>query len=95
VISPPGLASGDGQMAFEAQLGKQIFHPEVQLLATLFEGRLVLSLKLSDLSVMQEVAPFFVVFINYLNKLACKKSRATLIVIISYLNTIKYQFAIM
>jgi hypothetical protein len=45
-------------MTFDAQLGKQIFHPEVQLLAKLFEGRFDLSLKERDLSVMQEVAPF-------------------------------------
>ena len=50
--------AGRGQMTFDAQLGKQIFHPEVQLLAKLFEGRFDLSLKVSDLSVMQEVAPF-------------------------------------
>ena len=50
--------AGRAQMTFDAQLGKQIFHPEVQLLAKLFEGRFDLSLKVSDLSVMQEMAPF-------------------------------------
>lgn len=50
--------AGRGQMTFDPQLGKQIFHPEVQLLAKLFEGRFDLSLKVTDLSVMQEVALF-------------------------------------
>jgi len=45
-------------MTLDPQFGKQIFHPEVQLLAKLFEGRFDLSLKVNDLSVMQEVAPF-------------------------------------
>ena len=59
---------GRGQMAFEAPLGKQIFHPEVQFLTKLFEGRGDLSLKVSDLSVRQKVAPFqrflFIISIN-------------------------------
>jgi hypothetical protein len=60
--------AGRGKMTFDAQLGKQIFHPEVQLLSKLFEGRFDLSLKVSDLSVMQEVAPFlWLLLINSLN----------------------------
>jgi hypothetical protein len=50
--------AGRGQMTFDAQLGKQIFHPQVQFAGKLFEGRFDLALKVSDLSVMQEVAPF-------------------------------------
>jgi len=45
-------------MIFDAQPGKTIFHPEVQLLAKLVEGRFHVSLKVSDLSVRQEVAAF-------------------------------------
>ena len=59
-----------GQIALDMQLGKQIFHPQVQFAGKLFEGRFDLALKVSDLSVMQEVAPFlWVLIINSISYL--------------------------
>ena len=55
--------AGGGQMALDMQLGKQIFHPEVQFAGKFFQGCFDLALKESDLSVMQEVAPFLWVLI--------------------------------
>jgi hypothetical protein len=71
-------------MALDMPLGKPIFHPQVQLLAKLFEGRFDLFLKVSDLSAMQKVAPFFVVFVNYFAKLSYHDFVAASIVVINY-----------
>src|SRR5208282_985127 len=56
---PLALAdTGSGQMTLDVQPGKQSLDPQLQVGAELFQRRFDLSLKESDLSVMQREAPF-------------------------------------
>jgi hypothetical protein len=49
--------AGSGQMAYEAQHRKPLLHPQIQVGAKLLDRRFDLSLKASNLSVMQSEAP--------------------------------------
>ena len=48
--------TGAGQMALEMQHGKQFLEPQFQVGGVIFRRRLDLSLKISDLSVIQKKA---------------------------------------
>ena len=50
--------TGAGQMALDMQHGKQFFEPQFQVGTEIYQGRFDLSLKTSDLSVIQKEAPF-------------------------------------
>jgi len=50
--------TGAGQMALDMQHGKQFLDPQLQVGPEIFQGRFDLPLKESDLSIMQEKAPF-------------------------------------
>ena len=50
--------TGSGEMTLDTQHGKQFLDPQFQGDAEIFQGRFDLSLKASDLSVMQGKAPF-------------------------------------
>ena len=49
--------TGSGQMTFDVQHGKQFLDPQFQVGSKIFQSRFDLSLKESELSVMQSKAP--------------------------------------